>query len=135
LRLELIQKQKELRELKAEAAKANRAFSEMTFEFLQTQQGFSANLLGNLIPTGASGGLVGNTSPALNRASQGIVDQSALSSASSGKGATSSQMAVLIARVEELVKIQKGLTARYAHPEAKAAASTSYYADHHLGNV
>lgn len=36
--------------------------AKMQFEFLQTQTGFVANLLGNLIPLGSTGGLVGGTS-------------------------------------------------------------------------
>jgi hypothetical protein len=36
----------------------NRAFQELSFSFLTTQQGFAANLLGNLLPIGAIGGTV-----------------------------------------------------------------------------
>jgi hypothetical protein len=37
------------------------SISRSAFEFLQTQQGFASNLLGNLIPSGATGGLVGGS--------------------------------------------------------------------------
>lgn len=37
------------------------AFGALAFQFLQLQSGFAANLLGNLIPGGATGGLVGGT--------------------------------------------------------------------------
>jgi TP901 family phage tail tape measure protein len=68
---EFLLKRKNL--LKETADKAKEGFS--GFEFLQKTQGFASNLLGNLIPGFATGGLVGNTSamqgqitdPALNR--------------------------------------------------------------------
>jgi TP901 family phage tail tape measure protein len=37
----------------------NNSFAQASFEFLQTQQGFASSLLGNLIPSAATGGLVG----------------------------------------------------------------------------
>jgi hypothetical protein len=46
-----------------EKKKQNQALATATFEFLQAQQGFASNLLGNLIPGGATGGLVGGGSP------------------------------------------------------------------------
>jgi hypothetical protein len=62
LQLELAQRTNDLKELKDEAKQANNRQRELEFEFLQAQQGFAANLFGNLIPTGAAGGLVGNVS-------------------------------------------------------------------------
>ena len=47
----------------AEAVKAGQSFAQASFDFLQAQQGFASNLLGNLIPSGATGGLVGGGSP------------------------------------------------------------------------
>jgi hypothetical protein len=61
--LELRQAQRELRELRDEQRKLGDERSRLAFEFLRTQQGFAANLLSNLIPLGAAGGLVGNISP------------------------------------------------------------------------
>jgi TP901 family phage tail tape measure protein len=59
---QLRQEQSELRDLKKEKEAANDAQAALFFEFLQRQQGFAANLLGNLIPGFAARGLVGTTS-------------------------------------------------------------------------
>ncbi len=56
---ELRQKRRELLKTAADTAKDTAGFG--SFEFMQRQQGFAANLLGNLIPGFATAGLVGNT--------------------------------------------------------------------------
>lgn len=61
--LELRQKQAELRDLKKETQAANDAAKEMAFAFLQTQQGFAANLLSNMFGASLGAGTVGNVSP------------------------------------------------------------------------
>jgi TP901 family phage tail tape measure protein len=63
LRNEIAEQQeaiKEAKEQQDEAQKESKTFAQSAFEFAQTLQGFSANLLGNLIPGFATGGLVGN---------------------------------------------------------------------------
>lgn len=144
LRLELITKQKELRELKGEAAKANQAFSEMTFEFLRTQQGFGANLLGNLIPLGAASGLVGNASSAssdfrtpsgITRADQGVLDSAGISGARAGDGAKATQMSVLIEEVRGLRRAVESYNRRRPDASATYALDTVYYADDHGGRA
>jgi TP901 family phage tail tape measure protein len=48
-----------IKELEKSTKTKNSALRELMFEFLTTQQGFAANLLGNLLPIGAIGGTVG----------------------------------------------------------------------------
>lgn len=48
-----------IRELEGSTKEKNNALRELMFEFLTTQQGFAANLLGNLLPIGAIGNTVG----------------------------------------------------------------------------
>jgi TP901 family phage tail tape measure protein len=55
---------KDAKKQKEKADKTSNTFATAAFEFLQAQQGFAANLFGNLIPSGATGGLVGNVSAA-----------------------------------------------------------------------
>lgn len=62
LLLELRRAQKELNELTNET-KATDTSARQFFDFLQTMQGFTANLLGNTIPLTATAGLVGRPSP------------------------------------------------------------------------
>lgn len=59
--VEIARQNEAKKQIQAEAQKGQ-SFAQATFEFLQTQQGFASNLLGNLIPTGATGGLVGGGS-------------------------------------------------------------------------
>jgi hypothetical protein len=63
LRNRIREEQEAIKELRGQMKERNNAFKELAFSFLQAQQGFAANLLGNLIPGGATSGLVGNTSP------------------------------------------------------------------------
>ena len=50
-----------IKELQGQTKEKNQAGKSFFFEFLQTQQGFAANLLGNLIPGFATKGLVGGS--------------------------------------------------------------------------
>lgn len=62
LRNEIARQRQAIKEATDEQNKKNQARDAFNFSFLQTQAGFAANLLGNLIPLGATGGLVGGTS-------------------------------------------------------------------------
>jgi TP901 family phage tail tape measure protein len=67
LRNEIAREKEAIDDLKGEqddATSAARSFAQATFEFLQAQQGFAANLLGNLIPRAATAGLVGGSAAA-----------------------------------------------------------------------
>lgn len=63
LRNAIAEQEKAIADLRKQTASRNDALGKAMFEFLQRQQGFASNLLGNLIPTGLTGGLVGNVSP------------------------------------------------------------------------
>jgi TP901 family phage tail tape measure protein len=58
LRNLIAQQQKAIDDLRKQNDDRNNAFAQLTFSFLTTQQGFAANLLGNLLPFGAFGGTV-----------------------------------------------------------------------------
>jgi TP901 family phage tail tape measure protein len=66
LQLEIAQEQADidkLRKTKADEKRSAQELATQEFEFLQTISGFSANLLGNLIPGGLTSGLVGGSAP------------------------------------------------------------------------
>jgi len=67
LQLEIEQERAAIRDLKKSrdgASKDTMSLQKQEFAFLQTIQGFSSNLLGNLIPGNATAGLVGGTATA-----------------------------------------------------------------------
>lgn len=72
LQLELAQRTNDLEELESEQAQMNRAAQKFFFEQLQAQQGFAANLLGNLIPRDQTAGLVGVPAPTTTPLSTGL---------------------------------------------------------------
>lgn len=61
-KVDLAQRNEAIRNLTKEQQKGN-TFAQQAFAFLQTQQGFVSNLLGNLIPGGLTSGLVGGNAP------------------------------------------------------------------------
>jgi TP901 family phage tail tape measure protein len=143
LLLELRREEAELRELRGEAEKRNRAAQELAFEFLTAQQGFAANLLGNLIPGGATGGLVGGGSsaptagvtvpkvgplsddPALGSFAAAQRDISDRGAVADGRAQpTAGQMATLIQLTGVMVEVLKDLKRGVGHPEAKRSAVT-----------
>lgn len=132
----LRQKQKELRDLKDEQKKASNAQAELAFEFLQAQQGFAANLFGNLIPFSASGGLVGNTNPAAGitggsggpppvRAQRAAEVQASAAQAETAALAgtvaapTRGQAAVTNDLLREVVRTLRSMQRGRAHPETQ----------------
>jgi len=138
IRLEIARERKALAELKDEAKERNNDFRELSFEFLQTQQGFAANLLGNLIPVGATAGLVGNVSASGTAGggvfpgttepfvgpgtpSQGISDQAAITSS---KGSTAGQMSRLINVNNMMLHELRAIRTGNGHPEVKHAVAT-----------
>jgi len=58
-RLEIERLKNEEEEILKEQKERTSNFNKLAFEFLQQQQGFAANLLGNLFPASAAGGTVG----------------------------------------------------------------------------
>jgi TP901 family phage tail tape measure protein len=132
---------KEIDELRGTVGERNRAFASLSFEFLQTQQGFAANLLGNLIPGGASAGLVGNVSPptaaglSTVRATgnpgvwgtAGPINGAISTEAAVSGGAaapTAGQMATLIQINQRMLESLEGVRRGAGHPEAKHSKAT-----------
>lgn len=117
-RVDQAQRRQALRNLINEQKKDNTAARE--FAFLQTQQGFVSNLLGNLIPLGATSGLVGGnagpTVPANVR--QSLTAAQTTAQANLTRGVTSGQAETqtnLLRRIlSELHRLNQGRD----HPEA-----------------
>lgn len=88
-----------LKELNQEKQKGQ-SFAQASFEFLQTQQGFASNLLGNLIPQGATAGLVGGQTPVQDALTPvaGFADGQAKSGPTAGQAQTTNGLlgAILI---------------------------------------
>lgn len=114
IRNEIAAQNKAIADMNAEKRKQGQSFAQASFEFLQAQQGFASNLIGNLIPGGATGGLVGGGSPvqaALTPAA-GLADGQSKSGPTSGQAQTTN--AVLL-RILDQMKILNGSRAA---PEA-----------------
>ncbi len=112
-----------------ERNKQKNLFAQATFDFLQAQQGFASNLLGNLIPSGATGGLVGGSpvSNALTPAA-GFADGQSKSGPTSGQAQTTNG---ILARILEQLKVLNG---SQAAPEAnRQAAWQRSTMDYHSG--
>ena len=142
--LELRQAQKELKEMKDETKKTADAQAAFAFEFLQAQQGFASNLLGNLIPLGATTGLVGNVSPAggsapitpgggaggatpVRQSKQspgGITAQAAADSAGRAGGLTAGQATTVVFLLRRLVELSASAKAGTSAPEAQNQRAT-----------
>lgn len=126
-RNEIARINKEIEDIRGETKKSGDAFKQLTFSFLQTQQGFAANLLGNLIPGGATGGLVGGSSPAgqvTNPLTEdrfptgGIKAEAGIAEAkgrgfSQGQGDTTNQL------LRRILAALNALNGRASHPEAR----------------
>lgn len=123
LRLELAQAQKELEDLRKQEKKRGDAFKELTFQFLQTQQGFAANLLGNLIPQGATAGLVGNVSPGGVPPSR-EVEREAQIREGRDRGVSSGQGSTQIQILRQILHALQALNGRAGHPEARYQRAT-----------
>lgn len=150
--IQLRQAQKDLKDLRAEEKatgdEARKAAASAQFEFLQTQQGFAANLLGNLIPGGATGGLLsaaeaqaaggatreprdtGNVADG-RRTPQATLTE-AQASGDSRKGITQGQANQLIALTRQMLGALTEIKGGAAHPEAATAKARGI---HSLGAV
>jgi TP901 family phage tail tape measure protein len=106
IRNEIAAQNAALKEIQKEKAQSNRSFAVASFEFLQAQQGFASNLLGNLIPSGATGGLVGGTQRPVQAALQpvaGAAEARSQSGISSGQGnATNNYLRMILAQLKEM---------------------------------
>ncbi len=118
--LAIAQNNQQIKELR-KAQKENAGLSsEAQFQFLTTEAGFVANLLGNLIPRGATAGLVGGTAGAISTPT--IPHPAAALSASAQtaggpRAVSSGQMATLIHVQMQMLQAILRLTGQRAHPE------------------
>lgn len=122
-RNEIARINKEIEDIQKEQKKGS-TLAQSQFEFLQSLQGFSANLLGNLIPGFATGGLVGNTSDTVGgrQVTPGVRDQVAGANAvarSSERTVRPIQVDTTNALLRQIVRLLGGNpTKGTGHPEA-----------------
>lgn len=149
LQLEIEQELAAIRDLRKTQAKGQGdalALKKQEFEFLQTLQGFSFNLLGNLIPGGATAGLVGGSAggrppgtttsqasrvAAVGARTRSTAEASRLQPVTSGQGNTQIE---LLRKIHHQLRL---LTRSQEHPEAhrqrrdgSAAGDNSYQGTH-----
>jgi hypothetical protein len=138
------EEQKAIEELEAQTKTRNNAAREAIFEFLQAQQGFAANLLGNLIPGFATSGLVGGSggqggeaaavprptgerpggvqgAPTPERGVQG----EAAKAEGRERGVSAGQGSTQIQLLRDIKRLLVLLNSRTGHPEAKQQKRTS----------
>jgi hypothetical protein len=121
-RVDLAQRNKALREL----TKTTKDTSKAQFEFLQTQAGFAANLLGNLIPLGATSGLVGGstgttstaTFPTVKTTAQKSVQDSVQKSSALPSGPSLSGQARQTHLLNQILLALLNIYRGTGHPEA-----------------
>ncbi len=109
LRNDIAAQNKAIADLNAEKKKQKDLFGQASFDFLQAQQGFASNLLGNLIPSGATGGLVGGAAGSPVQA--GLTPQAGFAAASAQTGPTAGQAQTtngLLGAVLQQLKILNG---------------------------
>jgi TP901 family phage tail tape measure protein len=127
LRNAIAEEQAAIRELKGQTRDRNREFRELTFQFLQMQQGFAANLLGNLIPGEATGGLVGNVSAAAQTAAippSREVEREAQIREGRDRGVSAGQGSTQIQLLRQILRALLALNGRAGHPEARHQRAT-----------
>lgn len=121
LRNEIAAEQKAIEELRKQTSERNDKFAQLAFEFLQKQQGFAANLLGNLIPSAATSGLVGGFSvPVATPGATGTQGASPFQPLGSGPLGTRGAFPEGRPRAE----IDQGLGAEAAFAKAEGAGPT-----------
>lgn len=145
IRNEIAAQRKALQEITEDR---RRIFAELSFAFLTTQQGFAANLLGNLLPFSAIGGtLGGNANPATvggSKAPPSVVppggrglfpegrprgqnpedrlqENQRIRDAQAQGGFTAAQAATLIHLTKQIVQLLGGIDTKGKHPEARRA--------------
>lgn len=146
LRNEISEEKKAIDDLKKENEERRDSMRALAFSFLQAQQGFAANLLGNLIPQGATGGLVGNVSaaqpttipeatqaaaraafapgPGASRSPSEALRASQNIAAAGATGVTAGQASTMIKLLSDMVGVLRALNRGSSHPEAKNERQT-----------
>lgn len=131
-KIELERVKAELADLAGTEKDVGNDFKQQAFSFLTTQQGFAANLVGNLI--GNTKGLVGGTTPSGATplptpgpgekqlpGRQGL--QAQATAEAGGRAPSSTQLEVLISLARQQLQALQALKAGSAHPEAREARS------------
>lgn len=118
IRNEIAQERAAIEEIRKEKQKENQSFAQASFEFLQAQTGFASTLLGNLIPRGLTGGLVGGGAPVQSAIQPvaGAVEARSMSGPTAGQGnATNHLLQQILAQLKELNGETKAPEARRQH--------------------
>jgi hypothetical protein len=131
LRNERAQEEAAIKDLRKQNDKLREDLQAMQFEFLQTQSGFAANVLSNILPTDVVAGTVGgsaiSTTTPVPRGDSGVIQRrgqgdfgagTASATAAGGRGASAGQMSTLISISRQQLAILAKLSGRQAHPEA-----------------
>ncbi len=95
------------------AIKSGQSFAKASFDFLQAQQGFASNLLGNLIPSSATGGLVGGGSGPVQTALTPVADTSSKSGPTAGQANATNHI------LQQILQTLKAINGTTQAPEAR----------------
>ena len=127
LRNDIAEQRAEIKKLKGDVDQRRKDLEALEFSFLQTQSGFVANLLSNLLPQGAVAGTVGggaiNTptaipSPERTRPPDVGAGVTAEAAKTSTRGASSGQMSALITINRGMLAVLQRIAGQRTHPEA-----------------
>ncbi len=140
LRVDVAQRKKAIDDLNKQTKDTQKSQESLFFTFLQTQQGFAANLLGNLIPGFATAGLVGGSQAAAAGPSgvagfpggprtpeehgRGIGATTALA-ASRDRGVRPVQVDTTNHLLRQILRSLQNLNGRASHPEARHQKSVA----------
>ena len=117
-----------INDLEGKTKEKNNAQKSLFFTFLQTQQGFAANLLGNLIPGFATKGLVGGSTPDAGQAAfqtQPRVAQEAAVATSRERGVRPVQVDTTNHLLRQILHSLQNLNGRQSSPEARYQRSVA----------
>ena len=151
LQLAIEQEKAAIKDLKKANDDKNNALQQLEFSFLQTQAGFAANLLGNLLPAGSVAGTVG-VSGALTQTPHGtnllgggavtpaggpsgggggtVIDTAVASDSAKATtpGPSHGQINTLIALARAQLQVLQGRNAKLGHPEATVQRAAQHAA-------
>ncbi len=131
LKVQQAEEKRAIRDLEKETKDKQGAQKSLFFTFLQTQQGFAANLLGNLIPGFATGGLVGGSAQPASAGDglrqvaggfeqpRGAVQGQAALASSRDRGVRPVQVDTTNALLRQILRSLQNLNGRASHPEAR----------------
>ena len=120
LRNEIATQQQAIKDAKKESEKTSdtgKSAQQFFFEQLQAQQGFASNLLGNLIPSGQTSGLVGVPSPTTGPG-KGVSVAASVQEAKASSGPTAGQANATINRLDKIIAQLQELNGDQKNPEA-----------------